>query len=249
MFFKKDVKNFVNNNVITSHIVGNGGTIINEINGSRIVNTVINKVSGNKIVNTVNSGSKEVAKKYELSKEYLHLSIKETVLKPDIVFRAGTEKLFLPVYADKKEYREVLTNILVSCAWVLFLIASVFAVYLTDKVFPVLLVAAVFTIAFSLYVCIFGEMDIRSVEFYETKHFYKKDFLLVKEFCPEEETLWTQAIKQAIFDDNDAAEKYARNVLTLASKRKKVVQKKESSKWEELSTQKEIQAGFEEDIV
>lgn len=153
------------------------------------------------------------------------------------------------MYADKKEYRKVLTSILVSCAWVLFLIGSIFAVYLNVNAFPVLLLATTFTVAFSLYVCIFGEMDIRSVEFHKTKHFSKKDFLLVKEFCPEEESLWMQAIKQAILDDNDAAEKYARNVLTLANKRKKVAQKKESSKWEELSTQKEIQAGFEEDIV
>ena len=67
--------------------------------------------------NNVNSKSKEVAKKYELSEEDLHLSIKETVSKPDIILRAGTEKLFLPIYADKKEYRQVLITILLSCAW------------------------------------------------------------------------------------------------------------------------------------
>lgn len=199
--------------------------------------------------NNVNSKSKEVAKKYELSEEDLHLSIKETVSKPDIIFRAGTEKLFLPIYADKKEYRQVLITILLSCAWVLSLIGSVFAVFLTNMFSTILIVDTVLATFFFLYMCIFVGIDIRSIESYETKHFSKKDFLLVKEFCPEEETLWMQAIKQAVFDDNDAAEKYARSVLTLANKRKKVVQKKESSKWEELSTQKEIQAGFEEDIV
>ena len=199
--------------------------------------------------NNVNSKSKEVVKKYVLSVEDLHLSIKETVSKPDIILRAGTEKLFLPIYADKKEYRQVLITILLSCAWVLSLIGSVFAVFLTNMFSTILIVDTVLATFFFLYMCIFIGIDIRSIESYETKHFSKKDFLLVKEFCPEEESLWMQAIKQAILDDNDAAEKYARNVLTLANKRKKVVQKKESSKWEELSTQKEIQAGFEEDIV
>lgn len=232
MFFKKDIKNFVNNNVITSHIVGNGNTVING--------------------NNVNSKSKEVAKKYELSKWYLHISLKEAVLKPEIIFRTDTEKLFLPIYADKKEYRKLLTVILASCALVLFLVGSVFTAYLTSHLSPndsSLSLFVIFMVAFPFYFLVFSEMGIRSIESYETKHFSKKDFLLVKEFCPEEESLWMQAIKQAILDDNDAAEKYARNVLTLANKRKQVVQKKESSKWEELSTQKEIQAGFEEDIV
>lgn len=197
----------------------------------------------------VNSESKEVAKKYELSRGYLHLSVKETVLKPDIILRTGEEKLFLPIYADKKEYRQVLITILLSCAWVLSLIGSGFAVYLTNMLSTILIVDTILATFFFLYLCMFIGTDIRSIESYETKHFSKKDFLLVKEFCPEEESLWMQAIKQAILDDNDAAEKYARNVLTLANKRKKVTQKKESSKWEELSTQKEIQAGFEEDIV
>ena len=233
MFFKKDIKNFVNNNIV-SHIVGNGNSV-----------TVVN----GKTVNNANSKSKEVAKKYELSKWYLHISLKEAVLKPEIILRTGEEKLFLPIYADKKEYRQVLITILLSCAWVLSLIGSVFAVFLTNMFSTILIVDTVLATFFFLYMCIFIGVDIRSIESYETKHFSKKDFLLVKEFCPEEETLWMQAIKQAVFDDNDAAEKYARNVLTLANKRKKVVQKKESSKWEELSTQKEIQAGFEEDIV
>lgn len=197
----------------------------------------------------VNSESKEVAKKYELSRGYLHLSVKETVLKPDIILRTGEEKLFLPIYADKKEYRQVLITILLSCAWVFSLIGSGFAVYLTNMLSTILIVDTILATFFFLYLCMFIGTDIRSIESYETKHFSKKDFLLVKEFCPEEESLWMQAIKQAILDDNDAAEKYARNVLTLANKRKKVTQKKESYKWEELSTQKEIQAGFEEDIV
>lgn len=199
--------------------------------------------------NNVSSESKEVAKKYELSRGYLHLSVKETVLKPDIILRTGEEKLLLPIYADKKEYRQVLITILLSCAWVLFLIGSAFAVYLTNILSTILIVDTVLTTFFFLYLCIFIGTDIRSIESYETKHFSKKDFLLVKEFCPEEESLWTQAIKEAILDDNDAAEKYARNVLTLANKRKEVAQKKESLNWEELSTQKEIQLSFEEDIV
>lgn len=50
MFFNQDiVKNFVNNNVITSHIVGNGNKVINVVNGNT--------------VNNANSKSKEVAKK------------------------------------------------------------------------------------------------------------------------------------------------------------------------------------------
>lgn len=53
MFFKKDVKNFVNNNVITSHIVGNGNKVINVVNGNT--------------VNNANSKSKEVAKKSPLN--------------------------------------------------------------------------------------------------------------------------------------------------------------------------------------